>query len=143
MVLGENQKLFGANTAKESGYQALRLVTELFPAALAAASRDFVAPIWGLLGYLTFLFLGLAQLCAMWKPLAGCLGNSPSSVLLSCITGLFLGIPLATESGIVIIHYLDTVLGGAWWMLVLWFAHLFGIFLIRGTPYTSKCFKIF
>jgi solute carrier family 6 (neurotransmitter transporter), invertebrate len=114
------------------------LVTELFPAALAAATREFIAKIWSLLGYLTFFFLGLAQLCAMWAQLAGALGNSPTSVLLSCIMGLFLGIPLATESGIGIIHHLDTVLGGAWWILILWFAHLIGILLIRGTPYTSK-----
>nr|XP_029731418.1 sodium- and chloride-dependent transporter XTRP3B isoform X3 [Aedes albopictus] len=137
MVLGESFKRPYANPHQESGYQVLRLVTELFPSTLAAATQEHIAPIWSLIGFLTLLLFGLGQLCAMWKPIAGAIGDSPSSIVLSCVTGLFMGIPLATESGITIIHYLDMVLGGAWWLLLLWIGHILAIFLVRGRPLTS------
>ncbi|EAT41564.1 AAEL006800-PA [Aedes aegypti] len=137
MVLGESFKRPYANPHQESGYQVLRLVTELFPSTLAAATQEHIAPIWSLIGFLTLLMFGLGQLCAMWKPIAGAIGDSPSSIVLSCVTGLFMGIPLATESGITIIHYLDMVLGGAWWLLLLWIGHILAIFLVRGRPLTS------
>ncbi|XP_058462566.1 sodium-dependent transporter bedraggled isoform X2 [Malaya genurostris] len=137
MVLGESFKRPYANPHQESGYQAIRLVTELFPSTLAAATQERIAPIWSLIGFLTLLLFGLGQLCAMWKPIAGAIGDSPSSIVLSCVTGLFMGIPLATENGITIIHYLDMVLGGAWWMLLLWIGHILAIFLVRGRPFTS------
>lgn len=138
MVLGESFKRPYANPHQESGYQVLRLVTELFPSTLAAATQELIAPIWSLVGYLTLLLFGLGQLCAMWKPIAGAIGDSPSAIVLSCVTGLFMGIPLATESGITIIHYLDTILGGAWWLLLLWAGHILAIFLVRGRPFTSE-----
>ncbi|XP_053685841.1 sodium-dependent transporter bedraggled [Sabethes cyaneus] len=137
MVLGESFKRPYANPHQESGYQVLRLITELFPSTLAAATQERIAPIWSLIGFLTLLLFGLGQLCAMWKPIAGAIGDSPSSIVLSCVTGLFMGIPLATESGITIIHYLDMVLGGAWWLLLLWIGHIMAIFLVRGRPFTS------
>ncbi|XP_055589821.1 sodium-dependent transporter bedraggled [Uranotaenia lowii] len=137
MVLGESYKRPYANPHQESGYQVIRLVTELFPSTLAAATQERIGPIWSLIGFLTLLLFGLGQLCAMWKPIAEAVGDSPSSVVLSCVTGLFMGIPLATESGITIIHYLDSLLGGAWWLLVLWIGHILAIFLVRGRPFTS------
>lgn len=91
-----------------------------------------------MLTFLAFLLFGIGQLCAMWKPIASLLGNSPSSVLLSCVTGLLLGIPLATESGINIVHFMDIVLGGAWWLLLLWIGQIMAIFLIRGRPYSGS-----
>ncbi|KFB49808.1 hypothetical protein ZHAS_00017827 [Anopheles sinensis] len=121
----------------ESGYQVLRLVTELLPAALAVASPERIQPIWGLLAYLALLLFGVGQLCVMWKPIAGAIGDAPSSILLSCVTGLLLGMPLATEGGINIVHYLDTILGAAWWLLLLWIGHILALFLVRGRPFTS------
>lgn len=127
----------GINPSKESGFQVLRLITELFPASLAAATQESIGPVWAILGYLTFLTFGISQLCAMWKPLSNVLGNSPSSVLLSCVLALLLGIPLTTESGINIIQFLDVVLGGAWWIYLLWIAYIIAIFLVRGRPFSS------
>lgn len=121
----------------ESGFQAIRLVTELFPATLAATSQDHVAAIWSILGYFVFLLFGLGQLCAMWKPIASSLGNSTSGVLLSCVTGLLLAIPLATECGINIIYFFDVVLGGSWLVLFLLVAQILAVFLVRGRPYSS------
>lgn len=76
-------------------------------------------------------------MCAMWLPIASAVGSTPSATLLSCICGLFLGIPLVTDNGIIIIRYLDFIFGGAWWILVIWFLYLVAIFMIRGRPFTS------
>lgn len=121
---------------QESGYQSLRLITELFPATVSIGSEEFTSP-WTISTFFMFIFFGIGQLCAMWKPISTALGESTSSVLLSCVTGLLLGIPLATEIGISIIHFFDLVVGGAWWILVIMTAHIFGIFLIRGRPYNG------
>ncbi|XP_052900064.1 sodium-dependent transporter bedraggled [Anopheles moucheti] len=136
-VVGESFKRSYADPSRESGYQALRLVTELFPAALAATTPEHIAPVWGSVGYMALVLFGLGQLCVMWKPIAGAIGDAPSSILLSCVTGLLLGMPLATEGGINIVHYLDTILGAAWWVLLLWIGHILALFLVRGRPFTS------
>ncbi|KAL7737924.1 hypothetical protein ACLKA6_006294 [Drosophila palustris] len=120
----------------ESGFQALRFITELFPAALSLAS-DAISWVWAAVAFGMFAGFGLAQLCVMWKPISSALGNSTSSVLLSCVTGLLLSIPFATEMGIEILYYVDFLLGGAWFIPIIWAAQIFGVFLIRGRPYNG------
>ncbi|XP_058065465.1 sodium-dependent transporter bedraggled [Anopheles bellator] len=137
MVVGESFKRPYADPSRESGYQVLRLATELLPAALATAAPGHIPAIWGLIGYLSLALFGLGQLCVAWKPIAGAIGDAPSSILLSCVTGLLLGMPLATEGGITIVYYLDTILGAAWWVLLLWIGHILALFLVRGRPFTS------
>lgn len=136
-VLGEGYSRNSKTVNTESGFQAIRLVTELFPATLAATSQDHTAAVWSILGYFVFLLFGLGQLCAMWKPIASSLGNSTSGVLLSCVTGLLLAIPLATECGINIIYFFDVVLGGSWVVLLLLATQVLAIFLVRGRPYSG------
>ncbi|XP_067628212.1 sodium-dependent transporter bedraggled [Eurosta solidaginis] len=123
-------------TSQESGYQALRFISEIFPATLRL-TRDTVSWVWATVAFSAFIILGLSQLCAMWKPIACALGNSISAVLLSCVTGLLLGVPFTTEIGISILYYMDLVLGGAWFVAILWTAQIFGVFLIRGRPYNG------
>ncbi|CRK91179.1 CLUMA_CG004864, isoform A [Clunio marinus] len=120
---------------KESGYKTIRLVTEMLPATLAISSK--IEPIWGVIAFGTLILFGVAQLGIMWKPISGTLGNSPPALLLSCITGLFLSFPLTTDKGIVIIHFLDFIFGGAWWLLILWASFIITLFLVRGRPFTS------
>lgn len=135
-LLGETYRRPPLTTHRESGYQALRLLTELFPAAMALAHGS-ISWAWTALTFFTFILFGLAQLCAIWKPISSALGNSTSSVLLSCVTALLLGIPFATEMGLSIVHYLDLVFGGAWWLPILWTAEILAVFLIRGRPYNG------
>lgn len=70
-------------------------------------------------------------------PIAGAIGKSPSTILLSCITGLFMGFPFLTENGLFIINYIDFIFGGAWWILIVWATYIISIFMIRGRPFTS------
>lgn len=120
----------------ESGFQALRFISEIFPAVLSLAS-DSISWVWAAVAFATFAGFGLAQLCVMWKPISSALGNSTSSVLLSCVTGLLLSIPFATEMGISILYYVDFLLGGSWFIPIIWTAQIFGVFLIRGRPYNG------
>ncbi|KRG05487.1 sodium-dependent transporter bedraggled isoform X2 [Drosophila mojavensis] len=120
----------------ESGFQALRFITELLPAVLSLAS-DAVSWVWAAVAFGMFAGFGLAQLCVMWKPISSALGNSTSSVLLSCVTGMLLSIPFATEMGISILYYVDFLLGGSWFIPIIWAAQIFGVFLIRGRPYNG------
>uniref|UniRef100_A0A1I8MZF5 Sodium:neurotransmitter symporter family protein n=1 Tax=Musca domestica TaxID=7370 RepID=A0A1I8MZF5_MUSDO len=119
-----------------SGYQVLRFISELFPAVLLIAGDD-VSWIWGSVTFSMMFVFGVAQLCVMWKPISSALGNSTSAVLLSCVTGLLLSIPFATEVGITLLHYIDSLIGGAWFIPILWAAEIFGVFLIRGRPYNG------
>lgn len=119
-----------------SGYQVLRFITEILPATLSV-SNESISWIWALFIFITFLIFGISQLCVMWKPISCALGNSTSAVLLSCVSGLLLSIPFATEIGITLLHYMDILLGGAWFIPVLWVAEIFGVFLIRGRPYNG------
>lgn len=107
----------------------------MLPATLAISSR--LQPIWGVIAFGSLFFFGLAQLGVMWKPISGAIGNSTSAILLSCITGLFLGFPLTTDNGIVILHFLDFIFGGAWWLLILWTSFIIAVFMVRGRPFTS------
>lgn len=159
-VIGESfdkiTKLNGIYVVKESGYKPIRLVTEILPATLSVISK--IEPAFGTIAFVSLFLLGLAQLGVMWKPIAGktllsltrsntnggffcfnsaAIGNNPSAILLSCITGLFLSFPFTTDNGIVIVHYLDYIFGGAWWLLVLWTSFIVAIFLVRGSPFTS------
>ncbi|XP_052842922.1 sodium-dependent transporter bedraggled isoform X2 [Drosophila gunungcola] len=120
----------------ESGFQALRFISEIFPAVLSLVS-DSISWVWAAVTFATFAGFGLAQLCVMWKPISSALGNSTSSVLLSCVTGLLLSIPFATEMGISILYYVDFLLGGSWFIPIIWTAQIFGVFLIRGRPYNG------
>lgn len=142
-LLGESYKRIDPNSF-ESGWQPIRIVTEIFPATLAAATIESASSFWSLLGFATFLCFGLAQLCAMWKPIATSMCSysesisaTSTTILLTCLAALLLGIPLTTESGINIIYFLDSVIGGAWFVLLLWTGLLLAIFLVRGRPYSG------
>lgn len=125
-----------ADTNNISGYQALRFISEVLPAALSVSVGN-ISWVWTLIIFVAFFLFGLSQLCVLWKPISCALGNSSSAVLMSCVTGLLLGIPFVTEIGISLLYYMDLLLGGAWFLPVLWCAEIFGIFLIRGRPYNG------
>lgn len=136
-ILGEAMKQPGVPHHKESGYQVLRLITEIIPAAFGAATQEVISAWWCLLGITSLVILAVAQFCAIWRPISTILGSNPSSVLLSCVTGLLLGIPLSTETGLQIVYFLEMTIGGSWWVLIIWFGQIIALFLIRGRPYTG------
>lgn len=128
----------------ESGWQVMRLVTELFPATLAVLTHERFSSFWSFLAFFILLLFGIGQLCVCWQPIVASFisySKSKSTIstttLLTCLIGCFLSIPLATENGITIIHFLDTVIGGAWFILLLWTVKIFAVFLVRGRPFSG------
>lgn len=60
-LLGERVTQPGADTSTESGYQVLRLATELVPATLALLGTEQVSPFWAVLFYFILILFGVAQ----------------------------------------------------------------------------------
>lgn len=60
-LLGERVIRPGADTSIESGYQVLRLATELVPSTLALLGTEQVSPFWAVLFYFILILFGIAQ----------------------------------------------------------------------------------
>ncbi|KAJ8883043.1 hypothetical protein PR048_014882, partial [Dryococelus australis] len=81
LVVGTRIVLPNSNTAQQSGYQALRLATELVPAALALLGTEQASPFWAVLFYFTLILFGIAQqqLIAVVKETRKPQGNPPAN----------------------------------------------------------------
>lgn len=124
------------NRDHSSGYQVMRFITELFP-GVAYMSADKFSWQWSATVFTVLIVCAINQLCAMWKPITSSIGNSTNIIVLSCMSGLLLSMAFVTEYGIVVVHYIDYVMGGAWFVPILWTAQVLGVFLIRGRPYNG------
>ena len=60
-LLGQRAIRPGVDTSIESGYQVLRLATELVPSTLALLGTEQVSPFWAVLFYFTLILFGIAQ----------------------------------------------------------------------------------
>ncbi|CAB0039900.1 unnamed protein product [Trichogramma brassicae] len=60
-LVGERVTKPNADLNYESGYQVLRLATELVPATLAALGAEQVSPFWAVLFYFILILFGIAQ----------------------------------------------------------------------------------
>ena len=108
--------------------QVMRLATELVPTYAAVLGPRLLSPFWIVLFYLSLILLGLAQQLAITHAVvSGLLAVRPSHFLdfesaltfVSCLLGLVLCFPFATEFGIFVVYFLDYIVGSAWWVIVL------------------------
>lgn len=92
---------------QESGYQVVRLATELVPATLALLGSDYLSPFWAVLFYFTLILFGVAQQLAIWHcVITGIMAiNAPSLkswettiTFFTCGAGFVLGLPMTTEA---------------------------------------------
>lgn len=60
-LLGQRVIRPNADASIESGYQVLRLCTELVPATLALLGTEQVSPFWAVLFYFIIILFGIAQ----------------------------------------------------------------------------------
>lgn len=60
-IVGERVIRPGIDPSGESGYQVLRLSTELVPATLALLGTEQVSPFWAVLFYFILILFGIAQ----------------------------------------------------------------------------------
>ncbi|CAL7946640.1 unnamed protein product [Xylocopa violacea] len=105
-IVGERVTRPGADLSAESGYQALRLSTELVPATLALLGTEQVSPFWAVLFYFILILFGIAQQLAIWHcVITGIMAINAKMMKLwettitffSCACAYILGLPLATE----------------------------------------------
>ena len=91
---------------KYSGYQVMRLATELVPAVSAIITPRLFSPFWVVIFYFTMIVFGLAQQMALFHTVSsGLIAIKPdyflqfesSLIFISCLLGLIFCFPLATE----------------------------------------------
>ncbi|XP_014488477.1 PREDICTED: uncharacterized protein LOC106751810 isoform X2 [Dinoponera quadriceps] len=146
-LLGQRVIRPNADTSVESGYQVLRLCTELVPATLALLGTEQVSPFWAVLFYFIIILFGIAQQLAIWHcVITGIMAINTKMMKLwettitffSCACAYILGLPMATELGIYVVYYLDYTVGGAWWIVVLYLIQIAAVFAVRGRPHTGE-----
>ncbi|KAF4527278.1 hypothetical protein B566_EDAN006999 [Ephemera danica] len=130
-----------------SGYQALRLATELLPATFAALGITEVSVFWSILAYFCLILFGIAQQLAVWHSvITGIIAINARSLkswettitFFTCAFGYILGLPLTTELGIWVVYFLDTVVGSGWWLALLHSLLLVAVLVVRGRPYNGE-----
>ena len=93
------------------------------------------------------ILFGLAQQLALCHTVvSGLIAVRPDHFLefesaltfITCLLGLVFCFPLATEFGIFVVYFLDYIVGSAWWVIVLYLAQLFAVFVVRGKPYSAE-----
>ncbi|KAF7383419.1 hypothetical protein HZH66_012769 [Vespula vulgaris] len=105
-LVGQRVTRPGADVSIESGYQVLRLSTELVPATLALLGTEQVSPFWAVLFYFILILFGIAQQLAIWHcVITGIMAINTKMMKLwettitffSCACAYILGLPMATE----------------------------------------------
>ncbi|XP_066586434.1 sodium-dependent transporter bedraggled isoform X2 [Prorops nasuta] len=146
-LMGQRVTRPGSDPSMESGYQVLRLATELVPATLALLGTEQVSPFWAVLFYFILILFGIAQQLAIWHcVITGIMAINTKMMKLwettitffSCACAYILGLPMATELGIYVVYYLDYTIGGAWWIMVLYLVQVGAVFAVRGRPHTGE-----
>ena len=91
---------------KYSGYQVMRLATELVPAVSSIIGPRLFSPFWVVIFYFTMIVFGLAQQMALLHTVSSgliavksdyFLQCESSLIFISCLLGLIFCFPLATE----------------------------------------------
>ena len=91
---------------KYSGYQVMRLATELVPALASLLTPKAFSPFWVVMFYLSMIVFGLGQHMALFNTISsGLIAIRPehflqfesSLIFMSCLLGLVFCFPIATE----------------------------------------------
>jgi solute carrier family 6 (neurotransmitter transporter) len=61
LIAGSRVTVPGVDPRQQSGYQVLRLATELVPSTLALLGADVISPFWAVLFYFVLILFGIAQ----------------------------------------------------------------------------------
>ncbi|KDR15727.1 sodium- and chloride-dependent glycine transporter 1 isoform X2 [Zootermopsis nevadensis] len=147
LIAGSRVTLPGVDPRQQSGYQVLRLATELVPSTLALLGADVVSPFWAVLFYFVLILFGIAQQLCIWHcVITGIMAISAASLkswettitFFSCVCGFILGLPMTTELGIFVVHFLDYTIGCSWWLMVLYLLEILAVFVVRGRPYSGE-----
>ncbi|XP_022163832.1 uncharacterized protein LOC111029208 [Myzus persicae] len=132
---------------QESGYQAMRLATELFPATFAMIGAKNISPFWSVLFYFVLIMFGIGQQIAIWHcVVSGIISLHPFKLrkwrttitFLTCAAAFSIGLFMATELGIFIVYLMDYCVGCGWWIMILYLLEIGALFMVRGRPYSGE-----
>ncbi|XP_054723601.1 sodium-dependent transporter bedraggled-like, partial [Uloborus diversus] len=132
------------NLSFHSGYQVLRLATEVFPAALAVEGVRNISSFWAICFYTSMILFGFGQQVVLWYSVVESIIDINYKVLkawhttltfISCNLAFLLGLPITSSIGLYIIYYIDFSVSSLWWIALMYFTMLFVILFIRGRPY--------
>ncbi|KAJ4452353.1 hypothetical protein ANN_03886 [Periplaneta americana] len=147
LIAGTRVVVPGVDSRHQSGYQVLRLATELVPSTLAQLGADAVSPFWAVLFYFVLILFGIAQQLCIWHcVITGIMAINAVTLkswettitFFSCACGFILGLPMTTELGIFVVYFLDYTVGSAWWIMVLYLLEIVAVFVVRGRPYSGE-----
>merc|ERR1740128_150105 len=135
------------NANDRSGYQPLRLATELFPALVAVIGPQHLSPFWAVLFYFSLVAFGIGQQLVIWQCVisgivafrACCLKSWETAITFcTCVFGFAFTLPFATELGISIVYHLDYAFGSLWWLMMIHVIQLVAVLIVRGRPYNGE-----
>ncbi|XP_050535802.1 sodium-dependent transporter bedraggled isoform X2 [Daktulosphaira vitifoliae] len=148
LLLGERtMKTSVPGMPQESGYQAMRLATELFPATFALVGAKTISPFWSVLFYFVMIMFGIGQQIAIWHcVVSGVVSLHPFKLrkwrttitFMACAAAFSIGLFMATELGIFIVYLMDFCVGCGWWMMILYLLEIGALFMVRGRPYSGE-----
>lgn len=130
----------------ESGYQPLRFATELIPATFTIIGPDQLSPFWAVLFYFIMILFGIGQQLAIWHCVITAIMAirikalkywQTSITFFSCVICFLLGLFMTTEYGIYTVYFLDYVVGGNWWISIIYMVLVSAVFMVRGRPYSG------
>lgn len=75
LIAGSRVTVPSTDSRQQSGYQVLRLATELVPSTLALLGADAVSPFWAILFYFVLILFGIAQQVCSAVTCAPCTGK--------------------------------------------------------------------
>jgi len=75
LIAGSRVTVPGMDARQQSGYQVLRLATELVPSTLALLGADAVSPFWAILFYFVLILFGIAQQVCSAVTCTSCTGK--------------------------------------------------------------------
>jgi len=135
-----------SNPSDRSGYQPLRLATELFPALMAVIGPHYLSPFWAVIFYFSLVAIGIGQQLAIWQCVISgivafrtcCLKSWETTITFcTCLLGFAISLPMATELGISIVYHMDYAFGSLWWLMMIHMVQLAAVLVVRGRPYNG------
>ncbi|XP_076373796.1 sodium-dependent transporter bedraggled-like [Tachypleus tridentatus] len=129
------------NQSVVSGYQVLRIATEILPATLKVQGVRAISSVWSICFFFMMIFFGFAQLVPLWFLVVESIISIKPTILrrrqtiitfIACVAGLLLGLPMTSTIGIFILFYLDYCIGSLWCISIVYLIMLIAILFVRG-----------
>lgn len=147
LLIGDFSVTSKLSYGKVSGYQPIRLLTELFPSVLSIEGPLNISQFWAICFYFAIILFALGQHISIWWCVVISVITINSKLLKAweilitfslCVAGYLVSLPMTTKIGISIIYFLDCCISSLWPVLFIYFIMLITILFTEGKPYSIK-----